>query len=872
LGARADQRAEILDIRYVEGCRNMTNGKHNAAKYIQAALDGEIAQLANVTEGRNNALFKSAAALGSLVDCGLDETAISDGLIGACNANGLTGDDGIGAVLKTISSGFSTGRDNPRDIPANDNQPTAETRHHESRSRHVAAAPKDIGTPKAYPAWTPEEGKDQPASIDGSDEPAVFRSEIGRYVFRRGGELAQVKIKTLDERGKRFIVWYKATRPDGSICWQARKPKDYEELPYSSDIDAYDPELAADRLWLPEGERDVDTLVGRGMPALTFGGTSGLPLGWTEYADGRDVVVCADNDQVGRDHAEQKAAQCSSVAKSVKVLHFTDTAPGGDVTDWLNAGHTEQELSAMVDAATPWQQMLDPAISAISAISASLNDGWSEPEWSIMDGRRGDLPDFPIDELSPEWQNWVTRAAHGAGATLDHVAVPLLTVASSLIGTGRRVAAAPGFSQPLSLWTMTIGDSGTSKSPGLETVRRPLRFIDNSRKGKVDVMRRAHETRVEAAKLADARWKQAIREAADAETEIPSKPAEADIPLEFVAPRLFLTNVTIERVPPLLQSMPKGLLAVYEEMAGFLLNMGRYSKGQDGPFWLEAWTGGPYLVERQKGTCEVDCLLIGITGGVQPDVLSKAFDGEHDGMCARFCYSWPLKPKFRRLSDDVAEIEQEIVNALTRLIDLPVGDAGEFKPRVIPLSSDARERFEDLRRFANEETDRLEGRERDCAAKGPAHVLRLAATLAFMEWSMIGGDEPSQVEERHMKSAVSIFKDYFHPHSFAAMRIIGVSDQSSDERRVLRWIKEKRLPEVSIQDARRFALSGKPTAKQTESLFVKLVEAQFLREVKLPVSGAGKPKRRWQVNPRLLAKGVAEIADTAEIEALRRAA
>src|SRR6476469_1998852 len=53
---------------------------------------------------------------------------------------------------------------------------------------------------------------------------------------------------------------------------------------------------------------------------------------------------------------------------------------------------------------------------------------WTDPDLSILDDRRGDLPDFPIDTLTEQWQRWLERAAHGAGVTAAHVVVPLLGV------------------------------------------------------------------------------------------------------------------------------------------------------------------------------------------------------------------------------------------------------------------------------------------------------------------------------------------------------------------------------------------------------------------------------------------------------------
>jgi hypothetical protein len=42
---------------------------------------------------------------------------------------------------------------------------------------------------------------------------------------------------------------------------------------------------------------------------------------------------------------------------------------------------------------------------------------WESPDWSILDDRRGELPDFPLDCVGEPLQQWVERASAGAGVT-----------------------------------------------------------------------------------------------------------------------------------------------------------------------------------------------------------------------------------------------------------------------------------------------------------------------------------------------------------------------------------------------------------------------------------------------------------------------
>jgi hypothetical protein len=72
---------------------------------------------------------------------------------------------------------------------------------------------------------------------------------------------------------------------------------------------------------------------------------------------------------------------------------------------------------------------------------------------------------------------------------------------------------------------------------------------------------------------------------------------------------------------------------VSDELAALFLNMGRYSGGQDNEFWLEAWNGKDFVVDRMgRPPVVVKHLLIGIMGGFQPDKLSRSFNGDADGM------------------------------------------------------------------------------------------------------------------------------------------------------------------------------------------------------------------------------------------------
>jgi hypothetical protein len=140
---------------------------------------------------------------------------------------------------------------------------------------------------------------------------------------------------------------------------------------------------------------------------------------------------------------------------------------------------------------------------------------WDDPDWSILEDRRGELPDFPLDALPEKCRDWVERAAHGAGATAAHVAVPMLGILSSLIGTVRRVRASRSWTEPMTCWAAVVGFSGTSKTPGINATKRALSQVERDRKPKIAEQQRAHESRVEAAKAARAVWKKEVEKLAE---------------------------------------------------------------------------------------------------------------------------------------------------------------------------------------------------------------------------------------------------------------------------------------------------------------------------------------------------------------------
>ena len=104
-------------------------------------------------------------------------------------------------------------------------------------------------------------------------------------------------------------------------------------------------------VFIVEGEKDADRLAGLGLRATTNpGGAGKWSKTYIRYFANRDVVVLPDNDQAGHDHARDVAASLQPAAKSVRVVALPGLPPKGDVSDWLTAGGSIEELTRLVAA------------------------------------------------------------------------------------------------------------------------------------------------------------------------------------------------------------------------------------------------------------------------------------------------------------------------------------------------------------------------------------------------------------------------------------------------------------------------------------------------------------------------------------------
>ena len=148
---------------------------------------------------------------------------------------------------------------------------------------------------------------------------------------------------------------FRQRRPDpdkpGDWIWSLGKlVRPLYRLP---ELVAADP---AEPVFLVEGEKDVDRLRSLGfMSTTTAQGAKAWAKSDHSPLAGRHVVIIPDNDKSGHSYVEHATGDLAGKAASLKVLELAGLPPKGDVSDWLDAGGTADELRRMAAEAPVYE-------------------------------------------------------------------------------------------------------------------------------------------------------------------------------------------------------------------------------------------------------------------------------------------------------------------------------------------------------------------------------------------------------------------------------------------------------------------------------------------------------------------------------------
>lgn len=270
-----------------------------------------------------------------------------------------------------------------------------------------------------------------------------------------------------------------------------------------------------------------------------------------------------------------------------------------------NIEPSEYEMTAILKLAN--EQRCDPPLDddEVEIIARSVMNAvedWPDPEAFLRDFEAPALDPALIPGVVGEYaQAWSDES----GIDISAVVMPCLTATASAIDDGFKILAneKTNWRESARLWSLVVAMPGSGKTPAQSNALSPLWEIHRQ-------LATLYEF--------------------DEENSTP-------------APRLIVSDTTIEALATALIANPRGLLVATDEFESWLGSQDRYRGGngaasRDRGEWLRLFDGGPHAVERiERGTIFVPNFGVSVMTATTPAALAKMSKAlPEDGLLQRF--------------------------------------------------------------------------------------------------------------------------------------------------------------------------------------------------------------------------------------------
>lgn len=462
---------------------------------------------------------------------------------------------------------------------------------------------------------------------------------------------------------------------------------------------------------------------------------------------------------------------------------------------------------------------------------------------------------FPVDVLPEPLSDFTQAVAEALGCDSAYVALPLLSTLAAAVGNSRRVRIKQSWTEPCVMWTVTIGRSGTMKSPAWETAVRPLQDLQTRAFREHEAAMIRHRQDMSLWEANHHAWKTKGRRSGEPPPEKPDEP---------IAVRYIASDATVEALADLLRDTPRGILLARDELSGWLSSFDAYKgvRGADVAHWLSMHRAGPLTVDRKTGrrTTHIPRAAVCIAGSVQPSILAAAlggrYEGEEDsgehfanGLAARLLLAYPpIQPKRWReadLSDDITQRIARLVNALLTM-EAEQDDFGEQRPVNVGLTPDAKREF--IRFFESHAAEQVTLGDNLAAAWSKLEGYAARFALLFHLVRVADGDRTAggAVDLQDMQTGIALSRWFADEAARIYVEIGGGTDdakgrQAREYARLVEWIRDH----GGTVTPRKLAASGpqryRGTADEAEALLRTLAEAGCGEIVTPPHDGPGRP-------------------------------
>lgn len=433
---------------------------------------------------------------------------------------------------------------------------------------------------------------------------------------------------------------------------------------------------------------------------------------------------------------------------------------------------------------------------------------------ALINGTDNVLP-FPLEVFPKLLRKFIEETTTSLTCPPDFIAVPMLTVLGTAIGTARTIAVKSDWHEAPIIWTATIGDPGSKKSPALSKATSPLNKIQNG----------------------------FSRELFEASQRI--KASNEKTP---VLQQIFITDSTIEALVDVLHDNPRGIVYKSDELRAWVSSMNQYKggKGSDRHIWLSLWSGENIIVNRRnrKTALYIPDPFVGVCGGIQPDILSDLNDerARQDGFVHRILFSYPdaIPSKW-----DETEVSHKTVFpyifTVRELLKLKLNmvDGKEDSPIPIPFSSKGKSAWI---RWINTHHQEVNDPNLQPALRGPwakfeAYCARFALILQETR-KKCGETRYEEVDEISVEGATKLV-NYFKSH---AKRVYPKFHSTHEDRQIdqiLDWIRKKGGVST-VRDIQTNKVGGIKKASEIKTRFVEMQDRGLGSIEEVPAKRGGR--------------------------------
>lgn len=616
-----------------------------------------------------------------------------------------------------------------------------------------------------------------------------------------------------------------------------------------------------------EGETKVDALIALGGMAVTSGAaTSAGRADWTPMA-GRMALCFRDNDTAGLTYAREATRRLRAQYVHVDWVDVAalDLPEGGDVIDWLalRPDATWRDVLALPRLTTPdLGEDTTPRAQAVEARPTTR-----PPRREPAQARLRPAPE-PLRRPVRRTQPYPTEALGGllgGTATRIHEVVQspaglcgqAVLSAASLAVQALADVAIDGRRMPLSLWHLSVGESGERKSATDALALRAHRERERALADDFAQELAVHEGEASAHKAAVRRieGKGEPDDVRVARKELGPAPPR---PLE---PWLLLSEPTLEGLQRLYQR-GRPSLGLFNDDAGDFVHghaMSSDNRIKSGAVMSRLWDNGELTRSRGgDGTSKWYGRRLAMHLMIQPVIAEQLLSDRsllEQGFLARYLVCWPASTIGTRayVAEDltVDPVMQRYWQRMHALLSMPAltrpGKQNELAPRLLTLEPEAKafwiEVVNQIERDLCGELLSVRG----SAGKADAQILRIAGVLTLIEDTQAGSISLDAVER------ATRLVQY---HLDEALRIIGTShpgQRIEDAEALIQWCRRTKREWLYSTDV----LRNGPITIRTRDAFLaavkQLQEAGWVEaEQHHQVLGGKLRARAWPLHPDVL--------------------